>query len=142
MSRVIRKINKIQPLQIDTVIMEPFSYIEGIINKPADVVGSTLASKITLKRNPNVQLPNGHYRIKCSTATTHFIIEDLVRGTKTQELEATNFASAPVAGLMSGIDIQITDLTGVAKNDYVEFEVIGDQTYIIPGSRQARRLGT
>lgn len=132
--RKVRPISRIQPLQIDTAKLLPNSAIPGIVPTPVNVVGSGLAAKTTLSRNVNVQMPDGHYRLVVvvagATGTGSYKIHDLTRGTVTGTILTS---ATKTAGLISGVDVLIADTTGTTAGNYVEFDVIGDQTYIIPG---------
>lgn len=130
-----RKISNLQPVQIETVEIAKNAYIRGRIGEPTDVVGSTLASKITLDRNTNVRLPDGTYQVKVTVAgaagTGKYQVIDVENGTVTAEITT---AAGAQAGVIAGVNITVTDTDGCAKDDVVEFVVYGDQTRIIPGT--------
>ena len=143
MSRMQRTIFKLQPLQADTVQLVPNSYIPGIIGSPNDLQGSALAAKVTLSRNPNVRMRDGVYRIAVTAVgaagTGAYTITEQESGQQTGVIAT---AATKVAGLVGGIDVLVTDTTGCAVGDYCEFEVTGDQTFIIPGTVLGRVAGT
>lgn len=141
----VRPIFKIQPVQTDTVQLIPNCALRGKIGDPVDVVGDALAAQITLERNANIPLTDGVYRVECvnigseSSPDLEFVVENL----DTQTTSGSFSASAtPNQGVIGGIDLTVAGLSGVDEGDYAEFEVTGDQTYIVPGTVLGRVKGT
>lgn len=140
----VRPIFKIQPVQTDTVQLIPNCALRGKIGEPVDVVGDALAAKITLTRNANIPLTDGVYRVECVNTGTEqspslaFVVENL----NTQTTSGSFAAGTANQGIIGGINLTISNTTGVAEGDYAEFEVTGDQTYIVPGTVLGRVKGT
>lgn len=128
--RKIRPISIIQPLQISTAELLPNSYIQGTIGAPVNVVGSTLAAKIVLSRNPNMKLSDGIYRVTMVNATD-FKVTDL---NSAVDVAGLKLGATGQGNVISGINVNIADFATVTAGDYADFETIGDQTYIIPGT--------
>lgn len=126
-----KMISRLQPLQIDTIELAPKCYIRGSIGTPVDVVGATLSGLITMERNPNVKLPEGKYQIMVVNGGAGYQVIDVDNSTVSAEIAP---AAEAQAGVIAGINLTIAELTGCAEGDYVEFEVSGDQTRIIPGT--------
>lgn len=129
--RQIRPISKIQPVQIDTVELLPHSFIPGSVGAIANLTGSALAAKISTIRNPFSRMSDGTYRVTCTdSATKKFKLTNVDLGTEIQNLDVNVDHN-----LIGGFSFKIaTDITGVSTGDVVEFVVVGDQTYIIPGT--------
>lgn len=129
--RKMKQIFKLQPLQIDTVELVPMSAVPGILKTPVDVVGTSVKARVTLSRNEgNVPLIDGTYQIKVTSANKVTVI-DTVRGTTSAEYDATS--GVTILDAVPGAKIEVS--TGTLNvGDIAEFEVIGDQTYIIPGT--------
>jgi hypothetical protein len=131
--RVVKEIYKVQPLQIDTVELVPNSVIRGFVGAPVDVVGTKLAAKVTLELN-GLALVDGTYEIVCTltgaagTGTVKVVNVDT--GFESGDI-VTGVASN---NIVSGVTITVSDCTDVVANDKVVFNVVGDQTYIIPGT--------
>lgn len=138
-----RKISNLQPVQIETVELAKGAYIRGKIGTANDVVGATLASKITLERNVNTKLPDGIYQVKVTVAgaagTGKYQVIDVENGTVTSEITT---AAEAQSGVIAGVNITVTDTSGCAVDDVAEFEVSGDQTRIIPGTVIGRKADT
>jgi hypothetical protein len=141
--RIVKPIFKIQPLQADTVQLKPNSAVPGKIGTPTNVVGTALAAKVTLTKNANVQMPDGTYKIVVTVVGAadagKYKIIDTVRGITTAEITA---GATAVSGLIAGVDVKVSDTTSCTVDDYCEFEVVGDQTYIIPGTVLGRVAST
>lgn len=141
----VRPIFKIQPLQTDTVQLIPGCSLRGKIGDPVDVVGDKLAEQITLTRNPNIPLPDGVFRVECvnvsetATPSLAVVVSNVATGQTSGSFAPGNTAQK---GILAGIDIKVAALTDVAEGDYAEFEVTGDQTYIVPGTVLGRVKGT
>lgn len=141
----VRPIFKIQPVQTDTVQLIPNCALRGKIGEPVDVVGDALAAKITLERNANIPLRDGVYRVEYVNTGTEespslaFVVENIDTGVVSGSFAADGNANQ---GIIGGINLSISDATGVSEGDYAEFEVTGDQTYIVPGTVLGRVKGT
>jgi len=135
MAKQIKMINRIQPLQLDTVQLLPKSYIRGGIKAAYNVTGTALAGKLVTVRNTNVALPEGNYRVEVAivgaVGVGAYKIHDLDHGTVSANILTSATAQA---GLIAGVNLTIADTTGTVLGDYAEFQVEGDQTYIIPGT--------
>jgi hypothetical protein len=131
--RVVKEIYKVQPLQIDTVELVPNSVIRGFVSAPVNVVGTKLAAKVTLELN-GLALVDGTYEIVCTltgaagTGTVKVVNVDT--GFESGDI-VTGVASN---NTVSGVTITVSDCTDVVANDKVVFNIVGDQTYIIPGT--------
>lgn len=141
----VRPIFKIQPLQTDTVQLIPGCSLRGKIGEPVDVVGDKLADAITLERNPNIPLQDGVYRLECvnvgseSSPSLMAAVENVATGQTSGTFDA---GASAQKGILAGIDITLSSLASVSAGDYAEFEVTGDQTYIVPGTVLGRVKGT
>lgn len=132
--RVVKDIFKIQPLQNDTVELVPGSAIEGTIGKVADVVGSTFSTLVTLATN-GMPMTDANYEIEVVAVGADGTGKYKVRNTDNGWESADTAVSATAnATLIPGVNITISDTTGTAVGDKVGFNVIGDQSYIIPGT--------
>jgi len=131
--RVVKEIYKVQPLQIDTVELVPNSVIRGFVNTPVDVVGTKLADKITLILN-GLALVDGTYEIVCTLTGAAGV------GTYKIVNVDTGFESADIvsgvlnSNTISGVTVLVSDCLTVTANDKAVINVVGDQTYIIPGT--------
>lgn len=130
--RKIKQIFKIQPLQIDTVELLPGCKVPGIIGAVVDVVGTTLKAKTTVVRAiGNIPLIDGIYQIKV-TNTGKVTVFDMENGTSSAEY--TVGEGIEIVDAVPGVKITIAKDAGATLGDIAEFEVVGDQTYIIPGT--------
>lgn len=128
-------LSRLQPLQIDTVIMGEKTYLRGKVNSAVNVVGTTLAGLITVKRNNDYafKMPNGRYRVEVITngSSGTYKVIDLENGTETAPITVN---AAENKTLIAGVSIKITTLEGCTNGDYAEFTVIGDSTSLKPGT--------
>lgn len=135
--RKIKQIFKIQPLQIDTVELLPMSAVPGIMKAVVDVTGTGLADAVSLSRlDGNIPLLDGNYQIKV-TSEKKVTISDLTRGTVSAEYDctaATDEAPVVISDAIPGAKLSVKNITSVAQGNMAEVEIIGDQTYIIPGT--------
>jgi hypothetical protein len=131
--RASKGIFKIQPLQNDTAELIPNSAVPGVIKAVANVVGTALAAKVTLARN-NFPLTDGKWEIEV-TGTNAYTVTNVDTGFVSAELTGGATANATV---VPGVDVTVTDVTGITTGDKCAFEVVGDQTYIIPGTTLGR----
>lgn len=132
--RKMKQIFKLQPLQIDTVELLPMSAVPGILKTPVDVVGTSIKANTTLSRaTGNIPLIDGVYQIK-ATKAGKVVVLDTVRGTSSAEyaVDATN--GVTISDAVPGAVITLTKDAAATAGDIAEFEVVGDQTYIIPGT--------
>ena len=130
--RKIKQIFKLQPLQIDTVELLPMSSVPGIIKTPVDVVGNTIKSAVTFERiEGNIPLIDGIYQIKC-VGTNKVVVFDMTRGTSSGEYDVTS--DATIKDAIPGVALTVKSAAGATQGNVAEFKVIGDQTYIIPGT--------
>lgn len=141
--RQVCPISKLQPLQMDTVALVPNSYIPGVVGAVTDVVGTGFAAKVIPTDNINVAMNDGNYRVTVvavgATGVGSYTITDLERGTTTGTILTS---ATKQSGYIAGVDILVADTVGMAVGAYAEFSVIGDQTYIIPGTILGRVTGT
>lgn len=132
--RVVKDIFKIQPLQMDTVELAPNTAIQGSIGKVVDVVGTAFAAKVTLAANA-LPMQDGNYEIVVvkagATGTGSYKVVNIDSGFESAE---TLTSATPNTQLIAGVSITVQDTTGTNPGDKVTFSVIGDQTYIIPGT--------
>lgn len=133
--RKMKQIFKLQPLQIDTVELVPMSAVPGILRTPVDVVGTSVKKGVTLARSEgNIPLIDGTYQIKV-TSTGKVTIIDTVRGTQSGEYTVDTSNGVVITDAVPGAKITVSkDVATASAGDIAEFEVVGDQTYIIPGT--------
>lgn len=140
MSRKIVNPSRLQPLQMDTAIVVPNATLPGIIGTPNNVVGSTLAAKITLSRiSYGIPLPDGKYRFAV-TEENKYKVTNLNTGF---ESAVQSKGDSPISTIVPGINVTIADMTGCVAGDYADVEVFGDTTFLIPGTILGRlKTGT
>ena len=130
--RKIKQIFKLQPLQIDTVELLPMSTVPGIVKPGVDVVGNTIKSAVSFKRSEGIiPLIDGIYQIKCVN-TNKIVVLDMTRGTSSAEYDVTS--GATINDAIPGIVLTVDAGAGATQGNIAEYEIIGDQTYIIPGT--------
>lgn len=131
--RVSKSIFRIQPLQNDTAELLPNSAVPGKLGVVANVVGTALAAKVTLARN-TLPLADGKWEIEV-TADGKYKVVNADTGFASAELTS---GATVQSGIVSGVDITVATFTGLTVGDKCAFEIIGDQTYIIPGTTLGR----
>lgn len=132
--RKIKQIFKIQPLQIDTVELVPGCKVPGIIGTAVDVVGSSFKNNMTIERTVgNIPLIDGTYQIK-TTTEGKVTVFDVENETSSGEYVVDGSNGVVITDAVPGVKITLTKDAGKVLGDIAEFEVIGDQTYIIPGT--------
>lgn len=132
--RKMKQIFKLQPLQIDTVELLPMSAVPGILKTPVDVVGTSIKKNTTLSRTEgNIPLIDGTYQIK-ATGAGKVVVLDVVRGTSSGEYTVDSSNGVVIKDAVPGATITLTKDAASNSGDIAEFEVVGDQTYIIPGT--------
>lgn len=128
--RQTKQIYKIQPLQIDTVELLPNSAIPGSIGTVKNTVGSSMAARVTIERNA-LPLADGNYKIVVVTAAGTYKIVNEDTGFESAVLTSSDTF---VENVVSGLKIKVAAFTGETIGNSASFSVVGDQTYIIPGT--------
>lgn len=128
--RPVKDIFKLQPIQIDTVELVPGSAIEGTLGEVTDVIGTALAALVTTAKN-GLPLMDGDYEIVATDAAANKFKVVYSNGFETAEIVADG---TPNDTAIPGITLTVAALAGVSDNDKASFEVVGDQTYYIPGT--------
>ena len=82
--------------------------------------------------------PTGEVSLCCNDALGKYTLGNL----NTQTTSGSFAAGTTNQGIIGGINLSISNATGVSEGDYAEFEVTGDQTYIVPGTVLGRVKGT
>jgi hypothetical protein len=135
MTKPLQKIYRLQPLQLDTAILTPMSYIRGTIGAPFNIVGTALAALVTPSRVLTSSLPTGKYQITVTTVGAvgvgAYTVTDLTHGLTSAAVLTSATAQT---GLIPGVSLIVSSTTGTAVGDSAEFDVDGDQTWIIPGT--------
>lgn len=134
MKREIRQIGTLPPLQRDTAQIIPMSSIKGGSFVANDIVGTVLKGAIKIERiDDKIPVVDTPLRI-LATAANKFKITNQETGYTTAELDTstTNAVCNDFGGLK--ITIDNTKLTGVAADDICDVSIIGDSTYIVPGT--------
>lgn len=132
--RKIKQIFKLQPIQIDTVELLPNSKVPGIIGTAVDVVGTSIADEMTIERaTGNIPLIDGKYQVK-ATDTGKVTVFDIENGTSSGEYTVDSTNGVVIVDAVPGVKLTLTKDAATTNGDIAEFEVIGDQTYIIPGT--------
>lgn len=133
MNRAIKQISKLPPLQRDTAIIVPMSTIKGGQSVATDVVGTALSGAITVSRVDDA-LPVLDTSLRFTvTDTGKFTVTNVDTGYQTTEKDAT---SADVTLTeFSGLNITVkSGLNSAVANDICDLNIIGDSTYIVPGT--------
>ena len=138
MKREIRQLGTLPPLQRDTAQIIPMSYIKGGTFVADNVVGSVLKDAIKVERvsdkMPVVDTPLRILATATNTNTNKFTITNQETGYVTAELDASTVDA--VCSDFGGLKITIisANLTGVAADDICDVSIMGDSTYIVPGT--------
>lgn len=133
MRRTVKQISILPPVQRGTVKVVPNSYIKGGKSHIVNVVGTKLKDAITIERiDDKIFCPDGLFRIEVTSANK-VVVENIDTGYKTAEKDAG--AGAVTITDFSGIKIKIAqNLNGASVHDTADVSVIGDSTYIVPGT--------
>lgn len=134
MKREIRQLGTLPPLQRDTAQIIPMSSIKGGTFVADNVVGSVLKDAIKVERvSDKMPVVDTPLRI-LATATNKFTITNQETGYVTAELNASS--ADAVCTDFGGLKITILSakLTGVAADDICDVSIMGDSTYIVPGT--------
>ena len=133
MRREVRQISRLTPLQRDTAIVVPNSFIKGGATIKTDVVGSALSKAITVERlNDLIPVLDTSLRFLV-TATGKFKVTNVDTGYVTGEKDASS--ADVVITDFSGIKITVkTGLSSAVADDICDVSVVGDSTYIVPGT--------
>lgn len=134
--RKIKPITPKAPLMIDTVKLAPKCSIPGKVEYKKDIVGDAFADLITITTNPSIPLLEGIYNIEVvkvsdTDVTGQYSVYDVTRNVLTGPI---NVSASANTGVIPGIAIKIETTEGTEKGDMVQIKVIGDQTFIIPGT--------
>lgn len=131
--RKITQISRIQPLQRDTAKVIPNSYVLGGLKQIIDVIGTAFGALLTVNRVSDVNaVYDGTYRFTC-TGTGKFKVTNLDTNVTSAEYNASS--SEVTVKDIYGIEVKVASgLTGVTEGDIVDVEIIGDSTYIVPGT--------
>lgn len=131
MARQIKSPSRLQPIQMDTALIVPGTTLPGIIGTPKNMVGTTFASKITLARiSEGIPMPEGTYRFEV-TAENKYKVTNVNTGFISAEQTKGDSA---VTTLIPGVSVTISDMTGCVAGDYVDVDVAGDTTFLVPGT--------
>lgn len=141
MKRKIRQISILPPLQRGTAQLVPNSFIKGGQSEKTDVVGEALSKAITVSRvSDAILVPDQTLRFVV-TAAGKFKVSDPSTGYESAELDATS--AAVTITTFPGLSIVVASgLNSAAKDDICDVSVIGDSTYIIPGTILGRIKNT
>lgn len=133
MNRQVRQISRLTPLQRDTAIVVPMSSIKGGKAEMTDVVGDKLSTAITVERTSDA-LPVFDTSLRFTvTAAGKFTVANVDTGYVTTEQDATS--AAVVLTEFSGLKITVASgLKSAVANDICDVNIIGDSTYIVPGT--------
>lgn len=132
MARKIQDPSILKPLLMDTAILVPKSTLPGLIDKPKNVVGTTLGGLIKLERiSYGMPMPTGTYRFEVNADASKYKVTNLDTGFTSDE---TAPAATAVTTLIPGIAVKVESLTGVVNGDYADVDVFGDTTFIVPGT--------
>lgn len=134
MSRKIQNPSKIQPLQMDTAIIVPKSTVPGVIGAAKNIVGSKLASLIKADRiSFGIPMPNGTYRFEVVSdgGATKYVVTNIDTGFKSAP---TDVSATPNTTLIPGVSVTVEALTDCVAGDYADVTVLGDTTFIVPGT--------
>lgn len=134
MKRPVRQISRLAPLQRDTAKVVPNSTIKGGNFETNNIVGTKLSDAITVTRIDD-KLPVNDTNLRIiATAENRFTVSNVDTGYVTTEKDASVAAVEIIE--FSGVKITIdnTKLTGVAANDICDVYIMGDSTYIVPGT--------
>lgn len=133
MNREIKQISRLQPLQRDTAIVVPMSTIKGGASEAINVVGTKLSTAIKVERvNDLIPVMDTSLRFTV-TETGKFTVANVDTGYTTE----TKDASSADAVLTEFPGLKITVASGLKSavaNDICDVNVIGDSTYIVPGT--------
>lgn len=134
MKREIRQISTLPPLQRDTAQIVPKSYILGGAYEATDVVGTKISGAITVERvADNMPVLDTSLRFVC-TETGKFTVTNQETGYVTEEKNATSadVVITEFAGL--NITVDKTKFALASADDICDVAIIGDSTYIVPGT--------
>ncbi len=132
--RKVKMVQRIQPLQMDTAVVKPNSVISGKVEQIINVVGTEFSKAIKAERfNEAYPIVDGVYRFTC-TDTGKFTITNTKTGQVSQVYDATS-SNVVTTNDLVGLKVTVTSgLTGVVAGDYTDVYVVGDSTYIVPGT--------
>lgn len=132
MNRQVRQISRLTPLQRDTAIVVPMSTIKGGKAEMTDVVG-TLGIAIKVERTSDA-LPVFDTSLRfLVTDAGKFTVTNVDTGYVTAEQDATS--ADVVLTEFSGLKITVVSgLNSAVANDICDVNILGDSTYIVPGT--------
>lgn len=132
MARKIIDPSILSPLQMDTAIIVPNATVPGVIEEARNVVGSVLGGKIVTKRtSAGLPLPGGSYRFEIINSGAAYRVTNLETGFTSADVTPE---ANPNLTLIPGVSVTVPDLTGCVDGDYADVDILGDSTFIIPGT--------
>lgn len=133
MNRQVRQISRLTPLQRDTAIVVPMSTIKGGKTEMTDVVGEKLSTVIKVERTSDA-LPVFDTSLRfLVTETGKFTVTNVDTGYVTTEQDASS--ADVVLTEFSGLKITVASgLASAVANDICDVNILGDSTYIVPGT--------
>ena len=134
MKRQVKQISKLPPLQRDTAMIVPNSTIKGGSFDAVDVVGNNFSSIIKIERvNDKLPVLDTNLRF-VATAASKFTITNVDTGYVTAEQDASSADVTVVDFAGIKITIASADASKFVADDICDISVIGDSTYIVPGT--------